>query len=201
MGRCPGDDRWFCVGTEGGDGSVEDCADPDFGFTLDGGETGFTTLYVTASSTSSEDGTGTSSTDDVGTSDGGVVIVTETTFVPAATTFVTPQPVIVTVTAQPSSSTPEAGPGAETVTVDTTLTVWVPPSESTSSSSETASVWIETVPNPTDGETGTTTLVGWTKSENGVTIVSVTLTVVPVSEPSVTSDVGAPLSGSSSERR
>lgn len=163
-------------GTEGGDGSVEDCVDPNFGFLLDGGVRGFTTLYVTESSTSSVEGT----------SDGGRVL-TVTTTVPSGTTWTT-------VTVQPSSPSREAGPGTKTVTVDTTLTVWVPPPESTSSS-ETASVWIETVPNPTEGDT---TLAGGSASGgvDSITIVPVTLTVVPVSEPSVTSDVGAPLRSS-----
>jgi hypothetical protein len=40
VGKCPADgasiDRWFCIGSEPGFGTVEDCSDPSFGFALNG---------------------------------------------------------------------------------------------------------------------------------------------------------------------
>lgn len=40
VGKCPSDgtsvERWFCIGNETGYGTVDDCADPSFGFTLSG---------------------------------------------------------------------------------------------------------------------------------------------------------------------
>jgi hypothetical protein len=40
VGKCPptpgGEDRWFCIGTETGYGTLENCTDPNFGFSLPG---------------------------------------------------------------------------------------------------------------------------------------------------------------------
>jgi hypothetical protein len=40
VGKCPSDgksvDRWFCIGNESGYGTVNDCTDASFGFTLSG---------------------------------------------------------------------------------------------------------------------------------------------------------------------
>lgn len=51
VGKCPSDgksaDRWFCIGNETGYGTVDNCTDPSFGFTLSGEEIPF--VFLTAS--------------------------------------------------------------------------------------------------------------------------------------------------------